>query len=341
MKKVLFSLLGLALLLVSCQPKTGFNYQIKGTLPDSSSNGQTVYLMSLENELIDSAVVRQDRYTLKGHSQEHTLCQLNVGQRMSHLLILEKGRITIKSDDIVAFGTPMNDSIAAFVARQEKISDESETMKQWNQRSSACMMEALNSNQSKEVRTFMAIFYLANVSPSLDDYDRLMEALPEDIKQYPPIAQHKALFDAIRATSAGKMFTDFTIPGGNLDGSDARLSDYVGKGKYILVDFWASWCGPCRREIPVIAEAYQRFHGKKFDVLGVAVWDKREASLQAAKELGIVWNQIVDAQHIPTEIYGIEGIPHIILFAPDGTIVERDLRGQQLLDAVAAAVTAK
>ena len=184
MKKVFFPLLTLALLLVSCQPKTGFNYRIEGSLPDSSSNGETVYLMSLENELIDSTVVRQDAYTLKGHSEDHTLCQLNVGRRMSHLLILEKGRIVVKNDDIVAGGTPMNDSIAAFVARQEKISEESETTKQWNQRSSACMMEALNSNQSKEVRTFMAIFYLANVSPALEDYDRLMEALPEDIKQY-------------------------------------------------------------------------------------------------------------------------------------------------------------
>ncbi|MBP5171633.1 MAG: AhpC/TSA family protein [Bacteroidales bacterium] len=341
MKKVFFPLLTLALLLVSCQPKTGFNYRIEGSLPDSSSNGETVYLMSLENELIDSTIVRQDRYTLRGHSDEHALCQLNVGQRMSHLLILEKGRIIIKSDDITAAGTPMNDSIAAFVARQEKISEESQTMKEWNQRSSACMMEALENNQGKEVVSFMAVFYLANVSPSLEDYDRLMAALPEDIRQYPPIAQNKTLFDVIRATSAGHMFSDFTIPGGNLDGSEAKLSDYVGKGKYILVDFWASWCGPCRREIPVIADVYQLFHGKKFDVLSVAVWDNRDASLQAAKELGIVWNQIIDAQHIPTALYGIQSIPQIILFAPDGTIVERDLRGQHLKDVVAACVAGK
>ena len=128
------------------------------------------------------------------------------------------------------------------------------------------------------------------------------------------------------------MFTDFTIE--QPDGTKVSLSDYVGKGKYVLVDFWASWCGPCRGEIPNIKELYDKYHAKGLDVLGVAVWDKPEDTQAAIKELGIVWPQIINAQQIPTELYGIQGIPHIILFAPDGTIVARDLRDEAMKEKV-------
>ncbi|MBQ9201239.1 MAG: AhpC/TSA family protein [Bacteroidales bacterium] len=342
MKHSFLPMLALTLLLVSCQPKSGFSYRIDGVLPDSSLNGQKVYLMSVGNQPIDSTTINQNRYTIKGRSDSSVICQINAGnQRLYTLLILEKGRISIAQNANVATGTPMNDSIAAFVSCLEKISDESKSLEEWNTRSRDFSLASLENNETREVKTFIALFYLANVGPSIENYDRIMSVLPEDIKQYPLIAQMDEEYDALRRTAAGQMFTDFTIPGGNLDGSDARLSDYVGKGKYILVDFWASWCGPCRREIPVIAEVYRQYHGKNFDILGVAVWDERQASLDAAKELGIVWNQIVDAQQIPTTLYGIKGIPHIILFAPDGTIVERDLRGNHLKEVVAACVGKK
>ena len=114
-----------------------------------------------------------------------------------------------------------------------------------------------------------------------------------------------------------------------------KLSQYVHPDRYTLVDFWASWCGPCRREIPVIREVWEKYRGDKFEVLGVAVWDKREDTLKAAADLGIEWAQILDAQGVPTDLYGINGIPHIILFGPDGTIVARGLRGDALKEKVA------
>ncbi|MBQ8022034.1 MAG: TlpA family protein disulfide reductase [Bacteroidales bacterium] len=129
------------------------------------------------------------------------------------------------------------------------------------------------------------------------------------------------------------MFTDFTIE--EEDGTKVKLSDYVGKGKYMLVDFWASWCGPCKREMPYIKAAYDQFHGPKFDILSVAVWDEIEDTKKAAPEFGIVWNQIVNGQHIPTDLYGIQGIPHLILFGPDGTILKRGLRGEAIAEELA------
>ena len=127
-------------------------------------------------------------------------------------------------------------------------------------------------------------------------------------------------------TEEGAMFLDFTIE--DSDGKTVSFSDYVGKGKYVLVDFWASWCGPCKREIPNIRDAYQKYGPKGLEVLSVAVWDKPEDTKAAAKEHGVVWNQIINAQQIPTDLYGIRGIPQIMLFGPDGTILKRDLRGE-------------
>lgn len=142
--------------------------------------------------------------------------------------------------------------------------------------------------------------------------------------------QEQTKVSTVAGTVEGAMFTDFeaTQP----DGSVLKLSDFVGKGKYILVDFWASWCGPCKREIPNIKAAYEKYKGDKFDVLSVAVWDKPEDTAKAAAEHGVAWNQIVNTGQVPTDIYGIEDIPHLILFGPDGTIVKRGdaLRGPGL-----------
>ena len=105
--------------------------------------------------------------------------------------------------------------------------------------------------------------------------------------------------------------------------------------KKVLVDFWASWCAPCRWEIPNLANIYNKY-GKngKMIVLGVATWDEEVKTRKAMEELNVVWPQLFNAGDLPMLNYGIRGIPHIILFDPDGKIVKRDLRGKSMIEEI-------
>lgn len=174
----------------------------------------------------------------------------------------------------------------------------------------------------------------------LEELESVMASLKGDILNDEFIVAQKAFVESKTKTSEGKMFTDFTVVQDENDpeGSTVKFSDYVGKGKYMLVDFWASWCGPCKREIPNLVSIYEKYRGEDFDVLSVAVWDEPKASVDTAAAYGVSWNHIINAQRIPTEIYGIQGIPHIILFGPDGTILKRDLRGEDIERAVSSAL---
>ena len=166
----------------------------------------------------------------------------------------------------------------------------------------------------------------------------------------PMIARFSKAIDAQMATKEGEMFTDFTVNNvlgldeeGNEITEEKSLSDFVGKGKYILVDFWSPWCGPCKAEIPNLKETYEKYAGEKFDMLSVAVWEESarmnwQNTRDTAAVYGVCWNELNNGGSVPTDLYGIQGIPHIILFGPDGTIVKRDLRGEDLQKAVAEAV---
>ena len=133
--------------------------------------------------------------------------------------------------------------------------------------------------------------------------------------------------EAALSQKEGEMFRDFAV---EYNGKTTRLSDYVGRGQYVLADFWASWCGPCRQQIPDLIGLYQQYKEKGLTVLGIAFRDKPEETEKAIRDLGILYPQIINAQDIPATLYGIDTLPHTILFAPDGTIIARNIYGEKL-----------
>ncbi len=191
-------------------------------------------------------------------------------------------------------------------------------------------MDVLSGNNDN----YLGLLAFRNIAQDFEDdeLDSLISTLDSALVANEFVAGIKSAIVARKTTAEGGKFKDFTV---TYDGKEYHLSDYVGKGQYVLVDFWASWCGPCKREIPNIKAVYNEFHGKDFNVLSVAVWDKPEESIDTAKAYGVNWDEIVGANDVPTKLYGIQGIPHIILFGPDGTILKRDLRGDDIRAEVA------
>ncbi len=176
-----------------------------------------------------------------------------------------------------------------------------------------------------EAGSYIICAVLGQVMP-IDEVIKFVDS-DEYFKNDKSIIAAKAGWNAELATAEGKMFKDFEA---EYNGKVSKLSDYVGKGKYVLVDFWASWCGPCRGEIPNLIKVYEKFKGDKFDVIGVATWDKPEDTQRAIGEMKITYPQIMNAQKAGSDAYGISGIPQIILFGPDGTILKRNLRGEAI-----------
>ena len=193
--------------------------------------------------------------------------------------------------------------------------------------------------------------YLASVFEP-EDMAGLVDKVGTDALQVPYMARLADRINSTKATAVGSKFVDFTVDhvasvdkDGNPVYEKRSLSDYVGKGKVVLVDFWSPWCPPCKEEIPNIKKVWEKYHGDDFDVLSVAVWEESRGmswrnTIDTAAFFGMNWQLLNNGHSEPTELYGITGIPTLILFDKDGTILQRGeaLRGASMEPTVAAAL---
>ena len=326
MKRILF-LLVLTAALVSCG-KTA--YTIDGIF--TTDDGTEVYLIDLDRgDTLAVTSVQNGRFSFTGDVKEP--CFVYVGREKTRVsFILEPGNVTADIDERTTGGTPMTDAYNAFHKRFYAYKRDQRAEK-------AALTDSVVKANPDNLLGAVALEDLAHADTSafLALY---RQTVTDRVRDFYLVRKAFESIELQNQTAPGRMFTDYTVVGGNPDGTDVKLSDYVGQGKYILLDHWASWCGPCKAEMPYIKKTWEAFAGDRFDVVSVAVSDKRDDTVAALAKLDMPWHQILDAQKIPSALYGVNAIPHLILFAPDGTILKRGLRGDQIYETVSEILSA-
>lgn len=345
----------LACSLFAQEKKFTINTFVKGC-PD----GTRLYLSHKYNDatLVDSAFVKKERAAFKGVTPEPNMYWLSYKKTGNPDLIffVDGGKIDIMGHvdslgkSVVKAGETQNEYKASlditskytaakalllkkfqaynYRGDQEGAKRIIDSAQQCEKEYVNAMLDFIKKNPGSNVGGYM-IFSATFDWPSIPDYDLLYNALGENVKngKFGKLALNK--ITSIKGTTIGYPALDFTQT--DVNGKNVSLSSY--KGKVVLVDFWASWCGPCRRENPNVVAAYNKYKDKGFDVFGVSLDENKDKWLQAIQKDGLAWTHVSDLkgwQNEASKAYGVTSIPFNLLLDKDGKILAKGLRGADL-----------
>lgn len=192
----------------------------------------------------------------------------------------------------------------------------------------AFMTDFVLSNRPSEVLAFIALQAVEQRSIDTKEIDQLMQHFAGTTEKGLLTRHFLQKAEVNKQAAVGSLVMDFTLQ--DTTGAPHRLKDYIGKGKYVLFEFWASWCGPCRADIPHLREVHALYNKKGFEIVSISLDDSKEKWLKAIREEKMKWTQLSDLKAFDSELaknYRINGIPSCLLFDPQGKLVTRNMRG--------------